>query len=275
MSFMADKAAQVPPRRRAGGDRGRTASRPGADGQLQQAGDGGHADPARLPPRTVRRRHAASTSSIAQIREVAALAGHPERGAALIAQHRGGAPGGARRRQDRPHPTAVVYQRRGYVTGGDTLTGELLSIAGFTNEGGRLAGKTGGFVPLEKLVANHPDYIVVSSPDPRAVDQGTALLSHPALTRSIRRRGASCCPSGWRSAAGRRFPRPSPGSPGKRHASSEAIDFTRPYLAARHRPGARRAHRRSRLRSGAACPTRSRSSAPSSACSTACSTTRR
>ncbi len=82
----------------------------------------------------------------------------------------------------RPHPTAIVYQRRGYVTGGDTLTGELLSIAGFTNDGGVLAGKTGGFVPLEKLVANHPDYIVVASADPQAVDQGTALLSHPALT---------------------------------------------------------------------------------------------
>ena len=76
----------------------------------------------------------------------------------------------------------MVYQRRGYVTGGDTLTGELLSIAGFTNEGGRLAGKTGGFVSLETLVVDRPDAIVVTTPDPSAVDQGSALLSHPALT---------------------------------------------------------------------------------------------
>ena len=78
-------------------------------------------------------------------------------------------------------PTAAIYQRRGYVTGGDTLTGELLAVAGFTNDGGALAGKYGTFVPLEKLVANPPDYIVVASADPRAEDQGSALLDHPAL----------------------------------------------------------------------------------------------
>ena len=120
--------------------------------------------------------------SIAQIRDVAALVGHPERGAALITSIVAARQAAAAAAAGRPHPTAVVYQRRGYVTGGDTLTGELLSIAGFTNGGGALAGKTGGFVPLEKLVADHPDLIVVSSPDMSAVDQGAALLSHPVLT---------------------------------------------------------------------------------------------
>ena len=120
--------------------------------------------------------------SIVQIREVAAITGHPERGAALIARIDAARQAAIAAAQGRPHPTAVVYQRRGYVTGGDTLTGELLSIAGFTNDGGRLAGKFGGFVPLEKLVVNHPDFIVVSSPGVSAVDQGTALLSHPVLT---------------------------------------------------------------------------------------------
>ena len=119
--------------------------------------------------------------SIAQIRDVANLVGHPQRGDALV-----NAITDARKRAEaaaaqRPHPTAAVYQRRGYVTGGDTLTGELLSIAGFTNAGGALAGKTGGFVPLEKIVATRPDYIVVASSAPRAEDQGSALLSHPAL----------------------------------------------------------------------------------------------
>ncbi len=118
---------------------------------------------------------------IAQIRMVAALVGHPERGAALIGRIEAARAAAVAAAERRPHPTAVVYQRRGYVTGGDTLTGELMAIAGFTNEGGALAGATGGFVPLEKLVAEHPDVIVVSSPDPRPVDQGTALLSHPVL----------------------------------------------------------------------------------------------
>jgi iron complex transport system substrate-binding protein len=122
-------------------------------------------------------------ASIAQIRQVAELVGHPERGAALVAEIDRARQVAVAAAQGRPRPTAAVYQRRGYVTGGDTLTGELLSIAGFTNEGGALAGKTGGFVPLEKMVAEHPDFIVVTTPDERAVDQGTALLSHPALMR--------------------------------------------------------------------------------------------
>ena len=119
--------------------------------------------------------------SIAEIRKVAALVGHPERGAALVAKIEAALKAARAAAKGRPHPTAVVYQRRGYVTGGDTLTGELLSIAGFRNDGGALAGKTGGFVSLETLVANHPDTIVVTTPDPRAVDQGNALLTHPAL----------------------------------------------------------------------------------------------
>ena len=119
--------------------------------------------------------------SIAQIRKVAALTGHPERGAALIARIEAARQAAIAAARGRPHPTAVVYQRRGYVTGGDTLTGELLSIAGFRNDGGALAGGTGGFVSLETLVKNHPDYIVVTTASPRAVDQGSALLSHPAL----------------------------------------------------------------------------------------------
>ncbi len=120
--------------------------------------------------------------SIAQIRDVAALTGHAARGAALIARIDAARQAAITAAEGRPHPTAIVYQRRGYVTGGDTLTGELLAIAGFTNAGGQLAGTTGGFVPLERLVAQRPDLIVVSSAAPGAVDQGTALLSHPVLT---------------------------------------------------------------------------------------------
>jgi len=122
--------------------------------------------------------------SIAQIRKVATLVGHPERGEALAA-----AIEAARQRAEavaatkQTKPTAAIYQRRGYVTGGDTLSGELLSIAGFTNGGGPLAGKTGGFVPLERLIANPPDFIVVSAAVKRAEDQGSSLLAHPALAR--------------------------------------------------------------------------------------------
>jgi iron complex transport system substrate-binding protein len=120
--------------------------------------------------------------SIAQIREVATLVGHPERGEALVAEidaARERARNAAARLASRP--TAAVYQRRGYVTGAETLTGELMAAVGLDNQGGTLAGKTGRFVPLERLVATGPDYLVVASSDAEAEDQGTALLAHPAV----------------------------------------------------------------------------------------------
>jgi len=120
--------------------------------------------------------------SIAQIREIAATIGHPARGEALVEKIEA-----ARKRartaslQESASPSAAVYQRRGYVTGAETLTADLLASVGFTNAGGPLAGRTGGFVPLESLVAGNPDYLIVASPTIRAEDQGTALLAHPAL----------------------------------------------------------------------------------------------
>jgi iron complex transport system substrate-binding protein len=119
--------------------------------------------------------------SVTQIRDIAKLVGHPERGETLV-----NAIAAARKRVEteaakHPKMTAAVYQRRGYVTGADTLTGELLGLAGFINAGGALAGKSGGFVPLEKIVVTRPDYIVVAPPAAEAQDQGSALLSHPAL----------------------------------------------------------------------------------------------
>ena len=121
--------------------------------------------------------------SVAQIRKVAALLGRPERGEALIgrideARDRAAKAvsiGSGNRR------SVAVYLRRGYVTGSNTLTDELLSLVGLDNAGSRLAGRTGGVVPLEKLVAAPPDYLLVSSRQAPAEDQGSALLAHPAL----------------------------------------------------------------------------------------------
>jgi iron complex transport system substrate-binding protein len=119
-------------------------------------------------------------ASIAQIRRVAALVGHPDRGEALVSNIEEARSRVATIAPERER-TVSVYQRRGYVTGGETLTAELLTIAGFRYVGGEIAGDRGGFVPLEKIVAAPPDVIVVAGLDRRAEDQGSALLAHPAL----------------------------------------------------------------------------------------------
>jgi iron complex transport system substrate-binding protein len=117
-----------------------------------------------------------------QIRSVAALVGHADRGEALVASIEAAK---ARTEALAPatHPTAANYQRRGYVAGGDTLMAELLGIAGLRDAGGALVGKFGGFVPLERIVAHPPDYIVVAATGAVAEDEGSALLAHPALDR--------------------------------------------------------------------------------------------
>jgi len=116
--------------------------------------------------------------AIAQVQEVAAMLGHPERGARLA-----GLISDARVRATRPQigATAAVYQRRGFVTGSETLTSDLLAAVGLANVGGELAGTRGGIVPLERLVASPPDFLLMAETDPEAVDQGTALLEHPVL----------------------------------------------------------------------------------------------
>lgn len=124
-------------------------------------------------------------ASIQQIAQVAALLGHPDRGARMIADieaARSEAKASSVVSSGSHAPTVAVYQRRGYVNGHDTLTSELLRLAGFADMGGTLAGKIGGFVPLEKIVADRPDYLVAIDPGLPAEDQGSALLSHPALT---------------------------------------------------------------------------------------------
>jgi iron complex transport system substrate-binding protein len=122
--------------------------------------------------------------SLDQIREVAALVGHPDRGEALVdgilAAEAKARTAAANRGSS---PTVAFYQRRGYVTGGKTLTGELIDLVGLRNVGSDLAGATGGLVPLERIVAARPDFLIVDSPSEAAEDQGTALLAHPALTR--------------------------------------------------------------------------------------------
>lgn len=122
--------------------------------------------------------------AIAQVRDVATLVGHPERGEMLVGRietavrNARSEIGGLEAK-----PTAAVYQRRGYVTGGETLAADLMAVTGIDNVGGTLAGRVGGFVSLERLVETRPDVLIVAAAEARAEDQGTALLAHPALQR--------------------------------------------------------------------------------------------
>jgi iron complex transport system substrate-binding protein len=119
------------------------------------------------------------TTGIAQIREIAKLLGHPERGEALIAEIEA-----ARRRlAEAPRPkslSALLVGNSGYTVGPDSLAGALLREAGLAPPPGAPAGY-GGYVPLEKLIMLRPDFLVMTSLVETPDGQGALYLTHPAL----------------------------------------------------------------------------------------------
>ena len=116
--------------------------------------------------------------SEAQIRKIAAMAGHAERGDVLIGQIER-AVAAARPHDDR-EIGAVIWQSGGMVPGSGTLADELLRLTGFRNLSTAYGLKKWDVLPLEYLLASPPD--VVFSPE-ASDDAGDRMLSHPAVRK--------------------------------------------------------------------------------------------
>jgi len=114
-----------------------------------------------------------------QIEEVAAVLGHPERGARLIAEIEAARVRLAAVRRP-PFSTALLVTRGGYTAGARSLAAVLLVEAGLQPPPGAPPGY-GGYVPLERLLVLHPDVIVLNNLAADAHDQGSYNLTHPAL----------------------------------------------------------------------------------------------
>lgn len=92
----------------------------------------------------------------------------------------------ARSRAIAPAPRSVlVLQRRGYTPGDASILTELIRHMGLVPYSDRLGLPQGGTVPLERIVLDPPDYILTSESDRRGIDQGSALLWHPALLAAV------------------------------------------------------------------------------------------
>ena len=118
-----------------------------------------------------------------QIRVLAQRLGAEAKGAALIAAIDAAL---ARSRGAAPAPrTVLVLQRRGYTPGDTSILDELLRHVGLVPATRRLGLARGGTVSLERLVADPPDYLLMAESDRGAIDQGSALLWHPALRETI------------------------------------------------------------------------------------------
>ncbi len=114
-----------------------------------------------------------------QVREVAALLGHPDRGERLLADL-----DAARARlaavRGASSATAMIVERGGFSAGPDSLAATLLREAGLRPPQGAPGG-IGGFVSLERLLAFRPDFVFLKDPPDAPEDQGSLRFSHPAL----------------------------------------------------------------------------------------------
>lgn len=114
--------------------------------------------------------------SRAQVRQIAALAGHPQRGEALVARI-DAALAAARPAGDQPIP-ALVWQSGGMVPGPNTLIADLLTYTGFTNAAAARGLGQADLLPLEHVLADPPRVILTAGNLHGNEDR---LLRHPAL----------------------------------------------------------------------------------------------
>ncbi|MEJ6011852.1 ABC transporter substrate-binding protein [Novosphingobium aquae] len=129
--------------------------------------------------------------SIAQVRHLATLTGHPERGEALVARitdalAKAAPPPGASPVQ------TVLWEPGGIVPGDDTLVADVMRRAGLANFSASKGMKQADYLPLERLLADPPE-LVLTAGNPRAEEN--RLLGHPALARLTKTRREAVDPS--------------------------------------------------------------------------------
>lgn len=120
--------------------------------------------------------------SRAQVRRIARIVGHPERGEVLVARI------DAALAQAAPPPGSamldtVVWQQNGLVPGDATLIADLLRHTGFANATRERGLAQGDMLGLEAVLADPPQ-VLLRIAEPRHAGQGDRLLlDHPVLER--------------------------------------------------------------------------------------------
>jgi iron complex transport system substrate-binding protein len=120
------------------------------------------------------------TQSEAQVRRVARLVGHPERGEALVARI-DAAMAAAAPAPGTPRLSALVYVNEGFASGPGTLMDELMRRAGFDNAVRRYGFTRSADVPLELVVADPPQVLLAGELAPGEPTWADRVISHPAL----------------------------------------------------------------------------------------------
>ena len=119
-------------------------------------------------------------ASEAQVRQLARLAGQPQRGEALVGMIEAALAAAAPPPQNpvRPPVSAVVWQAGGIVPGKGTLITDLLRRTGFTSLSAARGLGQADYLPLERMLADPPQVILAAGEGPSGEDR---MLAHPAL----------------------------------------------------------------------------------------------
>ncbi len=118
--------------------------------------------------------------SLEQVRRIAGLVGHPERGDALVrrivAALEAAAP-----MPGTPSLSALVFMPGGFASGPGTLMDEMMSRMGLHNAAIRYGLRRSMSVPLEHVIADPPDVLLSGEPYPGAPSWAERVMEHPAL----------------------------------------------------------------------------------------------
>jgi iron complex transport system substrate-binding protein len=121
--------------------------------------------------------------SIAQVRRLAALAGHPARGEALVRRIEAAtATARAAAQAEGPAVSAVLWQPDGIVPGEGALVSELMVHAGLANHSAARGMGQAEYLSLERLLADPPRVLLVAGSE--RGQQHPALAALPDLQRA-------------------------------------------------------------------------------------------
>lgn len=117
--------------------------------------------------------------NLEQVRQIARIAGHPERGDRLIQQIHTALD------QARPRTTrrirTLVYQPGGFAAGQGTLMNEMMERAGLENVAGHYGVGKWGNVPLEHILMNPPELLLSGGSNNGTSSRAERIMRHPAL----------------------------------------------------------------------------------------------
>jgi iron complex transport system substrate-binding protein len=108
--------------------------------------------------------------STAQVRQLAKVSGDHSGGEALVARIERSV---ADAKREGPPLEALVWQEGGLVPGPETLVAELLANSGFASHSAARGLGQGAYVPLERVLADPPQVVLVAG--------GDRMLHHPVL----------------------------------------------------------------------------------------------